>query len=136
MVTIRNHNVVLSGDFTHKLNPKVLYELGKISVEDQLQFQNNYLGRERSLKLAYVCLLFFPTTHYAFMGKWQLQVLFWLTLGGGLIWWLADFFRLRELVRQKNQEIQKQVLRDIHAVNVFKPVLQKPQVQRKSVKLA
>jgi uncharacterized protein with NAD-binding domain and iron-sulfur cluster len=120
LVTIRNHNVVLSGEFTHKLHPRVLYELGKRSFEDQLQFKELYESKKRSLFLAYVCLLCFPGTHYAFFGKWQLQVLYWLTIGGGLIWWIVDIFRLKQLVNQNNIFVQQQILRDISSTNIFK----------------
>jgi len=119
MVNIRNHNLVLHSDFTHKLHPRVTYELGKIGVDDQMKFMNNYNLRKRSLKLAFVCLLFFPGTHYAFLGKWQLQILFWLTLGGGLVWWLVDFFRLKQIVKHSNHNIQREIVRDLHSVNIF-----------------
>lgn len=119
MITIRNHNVILDGEFTHQLHPRVLYELGKRSFEDQLQFQELYESKKRSLFLAYVCLLFFPGTHYAFLGKWQLQVLFWLTLGGCLVWWVADIFRLKQLVKQNNTFSQQQILREISSTNIF-----------------
>ncbi|MCB9252675.1 MAG: TM2 domain-containing protein [Flavobacteriales bacterium] len=138
MVTIRNHNLVLDGEFTHTLHPKVLYELGKISPEDQIKFQERYLKKKRSLKLAFICLLFFPCTHYGFLGKWQWQLLFWVTLGGGLVWWIVDFFRLKKLVKSQNNIFQFQILRDLHAVNVFKSFKNNPKVKpsRVSVKIA
>jgi len=114
----------------------VIYQLGKISVDDQLKFQQLYQKKERSLKVAFICLLFFPCTHYAFMGRWQLQVLFWVTLGGGLVWWLTDFFRLKQLVRNKNHSIQNQVLRDVHSINIFNSINTKPVNKRVAVKMA
>jgi len=119
LVTLKNHNLILEKGFTQDLNCKVLYELGKNSSENQLKFQSLYTDRKTSLKWAYVCLLFFPGTHYAFMGKWQTQILFWVTLGGGLIWWVMDIFRLRQLVEENNLNHQNQILREINAQNVF-----------------
>jgi len=136
LVTIRNHNIVLDGEFTRHLNPKVLYQLGKISEEDQIKFQELYQKKERSLKVAFICLMFFPCTHYAFVGKWQLQILFWVTLGGGLVWWVADFFRIKQLIRHKNHSIQKQVLRDVHSINIFDSINTKLTNKGVAVKMA
>ncbi len=119
MVTIRSHNIILDAEFTVKLHPKTLYELGKICPENQLKFQDIYSKLNRSLFWAYVSLVFFPGTHYAFLGRWQLQFLFWLTLGGGFIWWLVDLYRLPKLVKQTNFFIEQNTLREIKSVNVF-----------------
>ncbi|MFM9944793.1 MAG: TM2 domain-containing protein [Bacteroidia bacterium] len=122
MVTIRNHNVILDAQFTSKLNSKVIYELGKMCAENQLKFKELYSEKKRSLLLAYICLVFFPSTHYAFLGRWQMQGLYWLTLGGGLVWWIVDLFRLPKLVSQTNFHFQQKILRDINSISVFKPV--------------
>lgn len=79
--------------------------------------------------------MFFPCTHYAFIGKWQLQVLFWITLGGGFIWWLVDFFRIKQLVKEKNHNIQSQVLRDVHSIHIFNSINTKPAHKRVAVKM-
>ncbi len=119
MVKIRNHNIILDAEFTMHLHPTILYELGKSCPEKQLKFQQFYLKRKRSLKLAYVCLIFFPGTHYAFLGSWQMQILFWLTCGGGFIWWLTDMFRLPGLIKQNNFYHQKKVLMEINSTSIF-----------------
>lgn len=87
--------------------------------DKQQKFQELYSGRKRSLKLAYVCLLFFPGTHYAFLNRWQMQLLFWLTLGGAFIWWIVDMFRLPKLVEQTNFYFQQKILREVNSVNIF-----------------
>lgn len=112
--------MILDAEFTIKLHPKTLYELGKICPENQIQFQEIYLKRNKSLFLGYLCLLFLPSTHYAFMGRWQLQFLFWLTLGGALVWWMADLYRLPKLIKNVNSQIQQKVLMETKSVNVFK----------------
>ena len=120
MVTIRNHNVILDAEFITKLHPKILYEIGKICPENQIKFQELYTKKKRSLVLAFICLIFFPGTHYAFLGRWQLQLMYWLTFGGALIWWLVDMFRLPTLVKECNYYQQKKVLMEINSINVFK----------------
>jgi hypothetical protein len=119
LVTIRNHNVILDAKFTSQLHPKVLYELGKICPEKQLKFKSLYQSKQHNLHLAYGCLLLFPGTHYALMGKWQLQVIFWLTGGGALIWWLTDLLRLPKLVKESNVINQNKMLRETLAVSIF-----------------
>jgi len=119
VVTIRNHNLILDNEFTRELNSKIIYELGKNCPENQLKFKELYNSRKKSLMIAFICLMFFPGTHYAFMGKWQLQLLFWITLGGGLIWWVTDIFRLSKIVKENNVEYQNQILREINSENIF-----------------
>jgi hypothetical protein len=122
LVTLRSHNLILHAGFARQLHPKVLYDLGKIGFEDQLRFQELYLSKKKSLNLAFICLLFFPGTHYAFMGKWQTQLLFWLTLGGGLVWWVIDFCRLKNILNESNFHVQQKILMEIKSVNVFNSV--------------
>jgi hypothetical protein len=120
LITLKNHNVILDADFTIKLHPKTLYELGKMCPENQLKFQEIYLKSNRSLFLAYTCLLFLPSTHYAFFGRWQLQFLFWLTVGGAFVWWMFDLYRLPKLVKDFNFQLQQKALMETKSVNVFK----------------
>lgn len=119
MVNLRNHNLILNAGFTRCLNQRVKYELGKICPQDQIKFQELYLERRKSETLAIICVLFFPCTHYAFLGKWQMQVLFWLTLGGGLVWWIYDIFRIKKLVKKCNTEIQNKIMLELKSVNIF-----------------
>lgn len=67
----------------------------------------------------FICVLFFPTTHYAFLGKWQMQFLFWLSLGGCFIWWIIDIFRIKKIVNNANVELQNNILFEIKSVNIF-----------------
>ncbi len=119
MVKIKNHKFFLDPAFVRKLSPVIKLELGKLSQEKQLKFQEIYQGKRRCIVLAYICLLFFPGTHYAFLGNWPMQVLFWVTIGGGLIWWMFDIYRLKSLVKKANLGFQKKILLEINAVNVF-----------------
>lgn len=40
--------------------------------------------------------------HYAYVGKWGVQIFFWLSLGGLLVWWAIDVFRIPSMVRKAN----------------------------------
>jgi hypothetical protein len=41
------------------------------------------------------------------------QFLFWFTLGGLLVWWLVDAFRIPGLVRQYNEDVAVSLMRDL-----------------------
>lgn len=55
----------------------------------------------KSSGMGYV-LFFFLGAHYAYVGKWGLQLLFWFTLGGCLIWGFIDIFRISSIVESYN----------------------------------
>lgn len=52
---------------------------------------------------------FFLGAHYAYLGKWGVQILYWLTLGGLGIWILIDLFTMSKKVDQYNAEIFRQI---------------------------
>jgi len=58
----------------------------------------------KSIGWAYV-LWFALGWHYAYLKEWCLQVLYWLTLGGLLVWALVDLFRIPRMVRNYNSDI-------------------------------
>jgi TM2 domain-containing membrane protein YozV len=52
--------------------------------------------------------------HYAYLGKWGTQILYWLTLGGLGFWAIIDLFTLGGKVENYNtQKELKQVKRDV-----------------------
>lgn len=82
------------------------------------------MSKIKSTGTAYLCLFFFGC-HYAYLGKWGLQILFWLTFGGLGVWWLIDLFRLSSVVNEHNmilssqiEDIEKREREDSHARNM------------------
>lgn len=55
---------------------------------------------------AWLCL----GSHYLYLGRPFTQLLFWLTLGGLLLWWVADFFRLPTLIWQHNEREREKLV--------------------------
>ena len=43
--------------------------------------------------------------HYAYIGKWGLQLLMWVTFYGCFVWWFIDMFRAKGIVRRHNAKI-------------------------------
>jgi hypothetical protein len=54
--------------------------------------------------VAYICW-FIIGCHYAYLGKWGIQILFWVTLGGLGIWALIDLFTMPGKVARHNAPI-------------------------------
>lgn len=47
--------------------------------------------------------------HYAYMGRWGIQIIFWITLGGMGFWWFIDLIRIPGIVRRHNAPIFHQL---------------------------
>lgn len=63
--------------------------------------------------------------HYAYLGRWVLQILFWFTLGGFLLWAFIDLFLIPSKVHKHNaplfqqlEEIEKREREADHARNL------------------
>lgn len=66
------------------------------------------LSKMKSTGTAYLCW-FFLGCHYAYLGKWGLQILYWITLGGFGIWCLIDLFHIPSKINQHNLLISNQI---------------------------
>lgn len=52
---------------------------------------------------------FFLGAHYAYLGKWGLQILYWLTAGGIGIWAFIDLFIMSGKVSRHNSSFFQQI---------------------------
>lgn len=52
---------------------------------------------------------FFGGSHYAYLGNWGTQILFWITFGGIGVWALIDMFRMSSLVQKHNYPILEKI---------------------------
>jgi L-rhamnose isomerase len=66
------------------------------------------LSKMKSSGTAYLCW-FFLGFHYAYLGYWGLQFLYWFTLGGLGIWCLVDLFHIPTKVNNYNMIISRQI---------------------------
>lgn len=58
---------------------------------------------------AYIMFFFAFGSHFAYLGKWGLQLLFWITLYGFGIWGLIELFIIGKRVRKHNSYIYQQI---------------------------
>jgi hypothetical protein len=102
--------------YTRKQIPDAVYDkLATMSEINQQAFLSEFKRRSKSPNLACLLWLFFGL-HYAYVGKWWVQILFWMTMGGFFIWWAIDLFRLHSLIREHNKTLALTVLRDIQVL--------------------
>lgn len=87
-------------------------ELDKLPAQRQEEFVEEYRRKAKSSGPAYL-LWALVGGHYLYLGKWGIQVLFWLTLGGLLIWWLADLLRIPGMIRDFNKDVAVDVLKNL-----------------------
>lgn len=52
---------------------------------------------------------FFGGAHYAYLGNWGKQILFWITFGGIGIWAFIDLFTMSNKVEKHNVPILHQI---------------------------
>ena len=65
-------------------------------------------GRVKSTGTAFL-FWFLLGAHFAYLGKWGLQLIFWLTLGGLGIWALVELFLISGRVQEYNASIYQQL---------------------------
>jgi len=92
-------------------------ELAKMEAIKQEEFLEEFKRKSKSIGLAYLFLLIIFAAHYAYLNKWGIQILFWITCGGIFIWWFIDVFRIPGLVRNYNKDIATNVMRNLKAIS-------------------
>ena len=91
-------------------------EVPKLPLMQQQAFLEEFRRRSKNVAVAYI-LWFLLGCHYAYLGRWPLQLLYWVTLGGFLIWALIDLGRIPTMVMNKNNDVALAVLKDLKAVS-------------------
>ena len=65
-------------------------------------------AKTKSSGTAYLCW-FLLGCHYAYLGKWGIQIIYWLTLGGLGVWAFIDLFLIPGKIRRYNEKIFRQI---------------------------
>src|SRR5690554_3793726 len=65
-------------------------------------------SQKKTPTTAYICWALLGT-HYAYLGKWGLQLLFWITLGGLGIWAIIDLFTMHSKIPKHNYIIDRKI---------------------------
>lgn len=90
--------------------------LSKMSQEKQSMFVEEYNRKKKSVGLAYFFLIICLGMPYGYLGKWGLQIVYWITGCGCLIWFIYLLFTLPKLVKSYNQDVAAQIVRDMQII--------------------
>lgn len=107
----------IPGSIAKKLPAMVRNELATMSAQKQDEFLEEYRRKKKSSGVAYLLWLFVFQLHYGYLKKWGLQIIFWLTGGGFLIWWFIDLFRIPGMVRNYNKDMAMDVMRSLKMIS-------------------
>ncbi len=94
----------------------VQQKLLNLSDTEKSVYYELYNRKKKSIFVAYL-LLFFFGWHYGYIKKWGLQIAFITTLGGLMLWWLIDWFRLPSLINSYNKELSLSLLKQFNSNN-------------------
>lgn len=86
------------------IDPLLLSQITNLPHEDQVKFLAEYHSKKKTVMLGYVCW-FFLGVHYGYVGKWGMQIAYWLTLGGLGMWAIIDLFRIPGIINTYNREM-------------------------------
>jgi hypothetical protein len=81
----------------------------KLDPKMRKAFARDYSKRRKSLLFAYLAW-FLLGWHYLYLKRVGLQFAIWFTLGGFLVRWLLDFFRLPGLVGRLNEDTARELM--------------------------
>lgn len=90
--------------YSENLPYLVQKKLEGLKPEYQREYINDYRSKKKSIGTAYLLLIVLGW-HYAYLKKWGVQLLCWISFWGFLIWWIIDWFRIPKLVRDYNYEL-------------------------------
>lgn len=73
------------------------------------QFIRAFMEKEKNLVSAYLASAFLGCHHLYFRRPFK-QLLFWITLGGLMIWWVRDILKMEKLFMDYNKKWAREVL--------------------------
>ena len=109
----QENRLIISPSIVKILPLMVKEALSKMPENKQLMFVEEYNRRKKSTALAYFFTLICLGIPYGYLGKWGLQIVFWLTGAGFGLWLIYLIFAIPGLVRDYNRDVACQVLRDL-----------------------
>ncbi|MBU3915400.1 hypothetical protein KKA14_07680 [bacterium] len=109
----KNESRHLPGPQFENLPATVCEALEKLPSILQEEFFEEYAISHRKSGLSYLFWLIPPpfSGHYLYNNRPFTQLFYFLTCGGFFIWWVADFFRMSDIVQDENRKIARKLLK-------------------------
>ena len=100
-----------------QLPSTVKTQLAKMTAEQQSQFVEEFKRKAKS-KSTGIALAILLGWHYAYLNRWGLQFLLWIScaLAVGFIWWFVDLFRVSGMITDWNKDVATEILRDMKII--------------------
>jgi len=117
MEKILSRRLLIPNSIVSTLPTIVKNELLESSFSKQEIFMKLYQEKSASLILTYLFLvpaLF--SSHYGYLQNWSRQILFWVTGGGLLVWWLIDLIRLPAIVKAHNDKVAFEIWQEVSQI--------------------
>ncbi len=92
-------------------------ELAKLSENEQAAFVEEYKRKKKSVGLAYFFLIICLGMPYGYLGKWGLQLVYWLTGAGFFIWFLILLVMLPGMVNNYNKDVAMETMRNLKVIS-------------------
>jgi len=86
-----------------------------LTPEQQERFEMELEARRKDVRNGYLWW-FALGSHYGYLERWQMQALFWITLGGLGVWWFADIWRMEKMVLAYNRSLSEWILDAVTAL--------------------
>lgn len=99
-----------------KLPATVKAALSKMSLEDQMIFQDEFRKKSKSMGLMVFLAIFFPVQLFV-LGKMGLGLIFLFTGGGFGAWYFIEWFLTPKRVRDFNDDLATKTLTDMKIMN-------------------
>lgn len=108
--------LLVSAETRKHLSPMVVSSLTKLNDEQQGFFEEAFNQKKRSYAVHQLLAIFFPIQFFI-RGDVLLGILFWITGGGLWVWWVWEIFTQRSKVRDYNDKVATEVLRDLRVLS-------------------
>ncbi len=105
--------LIIENSIADNLPSMVKTQLATMSAAKQEAFVEEYKRKKKSTGWAYFFLIICLGMPYGYLGKWGLQIVYWLTGYGAFIWFLILLFTLPSKVRDYNKDIALEVMRNL-----------------------
>lgn len=91
---------------------KVNREKKALTFEQQDRLKELLAEQRKETKKAYLFLSLWGS-HWAYLGRWKTQAVFWCTIGGLFVWWIVDMFVLFEHVNYENNKLAEKLIEQV-----------------------
>ena len=86
-------------------DPQIQEAYAQLLLDDRMVFEHAYACKSKGLGAVYLAWL--CGSHYAYLGRRDVQYKYWFSLGGLLIWAIADLARIPGMVNGYNRDVAR-----------------------------